>query len=75
MGGGQISARKADELDRRVDQLSRQLEGKRGEEAIKKVDEFEGYIAGLVRKDELTPDDERRIATALLEVRDLVANG
>ena len=75
VGGGQISARKADELDRRVDQLSRQLEGKRGEEAIKKVDEFEGYIAGLVRKDELTPDDERRIATALLEVRDLVANG
>ena len=71
---GQIGTTDAAGLDRRVNGLALQLEKKRGAAAIKKVDEFDNYVAGLMRKGQLPLDDERRIATALSEVRELVAD-
>jgi eukaryotic-like serine/threonine-protein kinase len=70
---GQLGAKQAADLDRRVDGLARQLETKRGAEAAKKVDGFDDYVAGLARKGQLTPAGEQRITTASSEVRDLVA--
>ena len=72
---GQIDSKKAEELNKRVDVLTRHLERKRGENATKKVDEMDTYVAGLAEKRELTPEEEQRIAAALSQVRPLVAPG
>jgi hypothetical protein len=73
--GGQIDPKKADELNKRVAGLARQVEKKRGEDAAKKMDEMDKYLAGLTEKGELTADEQQRIATALSGVRGLVAPG
>ena len=69
---GQIDAKKAEELGRRLDVLTKHVDKKRGEDATKKVDEMARYLAGLAKKRELTADAEQRIATALFRVRELV---
>jgi hypothetical protein len=70
---GQIDAKRADELTKRVDVLSQQLEQKSAADATRRVDELDKYLAGLARKDELTPTGQERISTALSGVRDAVA--
>ena len=73
--GGQIDPKKANELGKRVDGLTQQLQKQRGAEATKKVDELEKYLAGLAKKGELTSDGQQRIATALSGIREVVAQG
>jgi eukaryotic-like serine/threonine-protein kinase len=74
-GNEDLSARMVADLDRRVDGLAQQLDRKRGAEATKKVDEFDSYLAQLVRKGQLTADGQQQIGGALTGVRDLVADG
>ena len=70
---GQIVAKRADELTRRVEVLGQQLEQKSAADATRRVDELDKYLAGLAKKDELTPAGQDRITTALSGVRDAVA--
>jgi serine/threonine protein kinase len=53
---GQIDAKKAEELSKRVDELANHLTEKRGEDATKKVEEMDKYLSKLSEKGELTPD-------------------
>jgi eukaryotic-like serine/threonine-protein kinase len=71
---GGIGAKEAADLGRRVDGLAQQLERKWGAEATRKVDEFDRYLTGLTGKEKLTPEGEQRIAAALSELRDVVAD-
>ena len=74
MCSSDLGAKEAADLGRRVDGLAQQLERKRGAEATRKVDEFDKYLTGLTGKEKLTPEGEQRIAAALSQVRDLVAD-
>jgi eukaryotic-like serine/threonine-protein kinase len=73
--GGQIEAKKAEELGKRVDELAKHLAEKRGEDADKKVEDLDKYVMRLSAKGELTPAGEQQISRALQRVRELVAAG
>ena len=70
---GQIEAKKAEELTKRVDELDKHLTEKRGQDAVKKVGDLDKYLAELSQKGELSPEGEQQIADALQTVRELVA--
>ena len=82
---GQIDGKKAEELSKRVEELDKHLTGKNGEDsddteksgenAEKRVDDFEKYLRELSENGELTPDGEERIAAALETVRDQATKG
>jgi len=73
-GDEDLGARETADLDRRVDGLAQQLVRKSGAEATKKVDEFDSYLAQLVKKGSLTAAGRQQISGALSGVRDQVAN-
>jgi serine/threonine protein kinase len=72
---GQIEAKKAEELTKRVDELDKHLTEKRGEDAVKKVEDLDKYLAELSQKGELSPEGAQQIEDALQTVRELVAEG
>ena len=82
---GQIDGKKAEELSKRVEELDKHLTGKNGEDsddteksgenAEKRVDDFEKYLRELSENGELTSDGEQRIAAALETVRDQATKG
>jgi hypothetical protein len=67
---GQIEAKKAEELTKRVDELDKHLTEKRGEDAGKKVEDLDKYLTELSRKGELSPEGEQQIKAVLQTVRD-----
>ena len=72
---GQIDAKKAEELAKRVDELDKHLTEKRGRNAVKKVDDLNRYLTELSEKGELRPEGAQQIKDALQAVRELVAEG
>ena len=72
---GQIDAKKAEELAKRVDELDKHLTEKRGRNAVKKVDDLNRYLTELSEKGELRPEGAQQIKDALQAVRELVAGG
>ncbi len=75
ISNGQIDAKKAEELGKRVDELEKHLSQKRGEDAVKKVDDLGKYLAELSDKGELWSEGAQQIEDALQKVRELVAEG
>ena len=72
VSSGDIEDGKSGELIKRVDQLSRQLNATPGIDAIKKVDDFDAYLAELHDKGTLTDAGRQRLAGPVQTLRDLI---
>ena len=70
---GQIDAKQAKELTKRVDEVDKHLTEKRGEDAVKKVEDLDKYLTELSQKGELSPEGAQQVADALQTVRELAA--
>jgi serine/threonine-protein kinase len=67
---GELEAKKAEELSKRIDDLAKKLGEDRGNDADKKLEEVSRYLQELVDKGDLAPEAHESIRAAL---RDLAA--
>ena len=75
INSGQIEDKEAEKLAQRVDVLATQLSQKRGEDAAKKVDDFDQYLAELSEDGTLTPAAAERLRTALQRISEQLELG